>query len=453
MAKLSLSLDQRSQQNGMQSVRMRITQKGTSAWVHTGVKVEPQYFQSGSLYDPIHRKAYMAVEKREQLTRIVRQVEEYLADVEPSVLERMTANEIREAALGISVGRAGGNSLGISVGRSTGNSLGISFGCSECKQGGADEVYGSGMSAAATRRSMKKDAIGGVDFLQVFDEYAASRTVDKTRKSYEYAWNVLREYCKARSLMRLPITTIDYARLTDYARWLKASGRGPSTCYMMENYVRAVYKDAQKRRLVGRELDPYYDYSIKKVPAKDIDCLNASDMHRLMAIDLSACPGLDRARNIAVASFCLCGVNLLDMYLMGHAVDGNAEFVRHKVERSSQMKIKIRIEPELQAILTQIGGSERLFCFAEKHPTFETFQRRQTLLLHQVGEKIGVDVTMAKIRRTWATIAGELECPEHIINLAMGHIMSTVNARFYKKPEWGIVAKWNRKIIDHILHL
>ena len=426
MAKLSLSLDQRSEQNGMQSVRMRITQKGTSAWVHTGVKVEPQYFQSGSLYDPIHRKAYMAVEKREQLTRIVRQVEEYLADVEPSALERMTANEIREAALGISVGR------------------------SECKHGDLAEVYGSGNSAAATRRGVKKDAIGGVDFLQVFDEYAASRTVDKTRKSYEYAWNVLREYCKARSLMRLPITTIDYARLTDYARWLKASGRCPSTCYMMENYVRAVYKDAQKRRLVGRELDPYYDYSIKKVPAKDIDCLNASDMHKLMAIDLSSCPGLDRARNIAVASFCLCGVNLLDMYLMGHAVDGNAEFVRHKVERSSQMKIKIRIEPELQAILKQIGGSERLFCFAEKHPTFETFQRRQTLLLHKVGEKIGVDVTMAKIRRTWATIAGELECPEHIINLAMGHIMSTVNARFYKKPEWGIVAKWNRRIIDHI---
>ena len=251
MAKLSLSLDQRSEQNGMQSVRMRITQKGTSAWVHTGVKVEPQYFQSGSLYDPIHRKAYMAVEKREQLTRIVRQVEEYLADVDPSALERMTANEIREAALGISVGRAGGNALGIPVGRSEG------------KQGGAAEVYGSGMSAAATRRGVKKDAIGGVDFLQVFDEYAASRTVDKTRKSYEYAWNVLREYCKARSLMRLPITTIDYARLTDYARWLKASGRGPSTCYMMENYVRAVYKDAQKRRLVGRELDPYYDYSIK----------------------------------------------------------------------------------------------------------------------------------------------------------------------------------------------
>jgi hypothetical protein len=441
MAKLSLSLDQRSEQNGMQSVRMRITQKGTSAWVHTGVKVEPQYFQSGSLYDPIHRKAYMAVEKREQLTRIVRQVEEYLADVEPSALERMTANEIREAALGISVGRAGGNSLGISVGRS------------ECKHGGSAEVYGSGMSAAATRRSVKKDAIGGVDFLQVFDEYAASRTVDKTRKSYEYAWNVLREYCKARSLMRLPITTIDYARLTDYARWLKASGRGPSTCYMMENYVRAVYKDAQKRRLVGRELDPYYDYSIKKVPAKDIDCLNAADMHRLMAIDLSACPGLDRARNIAVASFCLCGVNLLDMYLMGHAVDGNAEFVRHKVERSSQMKIKIRIEPELQVILTQIGGSERLFCFAEKHPTFGTFQRRQTLLLHQVGEKIGIDVTMAKIRRTWATIAGELECPENVINHSMGHVVGTVNARFYEKYDWSLTAKWNRKIIDYILHL
>ena len=138
---------------------------------------------------------------------------------------------------------------------------------------------------------------------------------------------------------------------------------------------------------------------------------------------------------------------------MGHAVDGNAEFVRHKVERSSQMKIKIRIEPELQAILMQIGGSERLFCFAEKHSTFETFQRRQTLLLHQIGTKVGVDVTMAKIRRTWATIAGELECPENVINHSMGHVVGTVNARFYEKYDWSLTAKWNRKIIDYILHL
>ena len=64
--------------------------------------------------------------------------------------------------------------------------------------------------------------------------------------------------------------------------------------------------------------------------------------------------------------------------------------------------------------------------------------------------ELGFSVTMPKIRRTWATIAGGLECPEIVINKSLGHLDTTVNRRFYDDYDWSLTAKWNRKIIDYI---
>jgi hypothetical protein len=57
---------------------------------------------------------------------------------------------------------------------------------------------------------------------------------------------------------------------------------------------------------------------------------------------------------------------------------------------------------------------------------------------------------MPRIRRTWATIAGELECPDRVIDKSMGHVDKTVKDVSYERYDWGLTAKWNRKIIDHI---
>ena len=405
MANLRLDLDTRTKKNGMCPIRLRINSAGTSAYVATGVSVEEQYFIDGSLYDCIHRKAPMAVEKRDKVARLVRQFEEFMTDMDETELARMTARDIKERVCGGHV---------------------------------------------RTRVQVKKVATPSADFMAFFDEFGKSRNTPKTVKSYEYAWGDLFEYLKARQLRTLTFSDIDYARLVDISGWLKSKNLGPSTRHMIESYIRAAYRDGQKRHIVGRENDPYFDYSIPKVPLKDIDSLTAKEMKKVMMFDLSAWPGMERARDIALMSFYLCGANLLDLYLMDKPKGGEVVFVRHKVERASQRDIHIRVSTELAALLNKHGGRQRILACAESTPNYETLQRRVNRLLKQAGEKIGVDVTLAKIRRTWATVAGELECPEFVINKSMGHLDSTVNRKFYDRYDWSLTAKWNRKIIDHI---
>lgn len=445
MARLKLDIDTRCLKNGAAQIRLRINHKGTSAYVGTGVYVEPRYFIGSSLYDPVSRKAPTAAIVRERVGQMVGRVDEFLNDTDRSVLDRMTATDIREAALGVK--RRSGTDGVHGAGRLSGTD-----GVQGAKLAAVVRFGGSEVQITnGTKRNAQTGGIasrrGQKDFVAFFEEYGESRRTIKTQDSYAYAAKVLREYCEARRLGSLTFMDIDYSRLVDFARWLESTGRSHATRHMLESYVRAAYRDAQKRRLVSRELDPYYDYSIKPVPLKDIDTLTAKEMHALMVCE----PKLDgqrMGRDIALMSFYLCGANLIDLYEMQDR--NECVFVRHKIEHRYQRELHIRIEPELAALVERYKGDGMLLSFKAKYKNYESFRHKIAHRLRELSVELGFSVTMPKIRRTWATIAGGLECPEIVINKSLGHLDTTVNRRFYDDYDWSLTAKWNRKIIDYI---
>lgn len=406
MAKLSLSLDERTERNGMQQIRLRITNKGTNAFAGTGVWVEPQYFAKYSLYDPIRGKAYMAAEKREQVRLFVKRFEDVMSAMDPVELDQLMASEIKAMAVG------------------------------------AKSVPNRDASGVSNKNASS-------DFLRWFEQYGESRRTAKTQESYAYGLKVLRAYCDARHLWTLSIGEIDYARVSDFGRWLGES-KGDATRHMLECYVRAAYKEAQKHHMVSRDRDPYYDYSIKPVPVKDIECLTAKQMHILMTATMpnkSTQMGLDAA----LMSFFLCGANLVDLYEMPKAKAGHVEFVRHKVNGRWQKTVQIRIEPEMRAFIERYSSDNRLLRFSALYGNYESFRHKIGHRLRDVSKVVGFDVNLAMIRRTWATIAAEIGCPDAVIDMCLGHIPQTVNRKHYVKPKWENAAEWNRRVIDYVL--
>ncbi len=453
MARLKLDIDTRCLKNGAAQIRLRINHKGTSAYYGTGVYVEPRYFIGSSLYDPVSRKAPTAAIVRERVGQMVGRVDEFLSETDRSVLDRMTATDIREAALGVKR-RSGTDCVhGVelaSVARSVGSEVQTTNGAKRNAQTGCIAVSRSKTGSVAVGWSHTGGIAGKrakMDFVAFFEEYGESRRTVKTQDSYAYAAKVLREYCNARRMGSLTFMDIDYSRLVDFARWLESTGRSHATRHMLESYVRAAYRDAQKRRLVSRELDPYYDYSIKPVPLKDIETLSAKEMHALMVCEPKLV-GQRMGRDIALMSFYLCGSNLIDLYEMQDGQE--CVFVRHKIEHRYQRELHIRIEPELAALVERYKGDGMLLSFKENYKNYESFRHKIAHRLRELSVELGFSVTMPKIRRTWATIAGCLECPEIVINKSLGHLDTTVNRRFYDDYDWSMTAKWNRKIIDYI---
>jgi integrase len=201
--------------------------------------------------------------------------------------------------------------------------------------------------------------------------------------------------------------------------------------------------------MVSRENDPYYDYSIAPVPPKDIDCLTAKQMYRMMTYEPKQV-GLQMARDIAMMSFYLCGANLLDLYDMGMPKNGECVFVRHKIEHRYQRDIHIRIEPELAALVDRWKGDGMLLTFKATYLNYDGFRHKIAHRLRELSMDLGFDLNMAKVRRTWATIAASLDVPDRVIDKSMGHVDSTIKDRHYEQYDWNRTAEANRKVIDYV---
>ena len=185
------------------------------------------------------------------------------------------------------------------------------------------------------------------------------------------------------------------------------------------------------------------------VPLKDIDCLTAKQMKRLMLYEPKQV-GLQLGRDVALMSFYLCGHNLIDLYEMGMPKDCACVFVRHKIEQRYQREVKIHIEPEFQSLIDKYKDDGMLLKFKATYPNYDSFRHKIAHRLRELSKDIGFAVSMPRIRRTWATIAGELECPDRVIDKSMGHVDKTVKDVSYERYDWGLTAKWNRRIIDYV---
>ena len=411
MASIILRLDSRTVKNGMQQVRMRISHRGTNAWYATGVLVEPEYFNAGSLYDAIGKKAKMAAFKREQLAGIVRQYEEGVFDLQRAEggreqMEQMTANELRDYIFGT-----------------------------------RDKKPTAVQLVAKKNKTQQKG-----DFMAFFDQYGQSKDKERTRENYAYVWRLLLAYMQARHLRDLYFADINYERLVDLKAWMRGEGKGEATRFKVESYVRATYKEGLRRKMCSRDADPFLDYRIEPVPERDIETISRKQMHALVTADLSERPGLQRSKDVLLASFYLCGINFQDLYAL--PMGDEAVYIRQKVDKRTQKHVRVRVEPELSEIVQRYEGDGRMFNF---EAGCRSLHYRLDDNFVELSKELGFKVNFAIIRRTWATLAAEIECPDTVINHSMGHIVRTVNARFYERYDWNRTANWNRKVIDYVL--
>lgn len=414
MASIVLRLDGRSEKNGMKQVRIRISHGHMSAWYPTGVWVEPKYFNENNIYDPVDRRAYMAPMKKEQLAVLVRKYDEAIFELTRAeggdvTLANMTAKDLR------------------------------------------DYVWGNRPTIRKTARQVvqsRRRKATATDFLDWFQKYGEGRNSANTRKHFTYVWGLLIQYIHAHNMRQLDFSDITYQRLTDLKAWIRETGRGEATRFKTESYVRAAYREGMRMGYVDRNADPFMSYRIEKVPEHEIVTIGAAELRRLMDLSLEGHPGLQRSRDMLLASFYMCGANFWDMWQMPPVQDGEVAFVRSKVSGRTQKKVHIRVEPELEAILLKYQGKDTLLHFEGE---FENIQRNVCRGAKSLSDMLGFPISFAVIRRTWATIAGKLECPDRVIDKSMGHMDNTVTGRYYEQYDWNRTAVWNRRIIDYVL--
>lgn len=412
MASISLNLDSRGKKQ-TSSVRLRISHNGTNSFLPTGVKVEPEYFDGTNMRQPISPKAMSAKEKNGQITNIIRKYDDTMLRIsldENIHLDELTANDIRAYIIG------------------------------------EDTPVHVHVSVKTPKRGGKED------FSTWFDTYSQTKNA-RVQSDMAYVGRLIAEYCKDSGRDRLWFDDLCYELLKDIEAWLDRTGRKDATRVKVMSYIRSAWNEAERREMVEYGKSPFRFYKIKPVPVKEeIETISVDALRKLAHLVLQEGSELARARDMLLLSFLLCGPDLIDMYHFAPQDGEEIIYARHKNENRNTRPVHIYIEPEVQMLVDMYRGKQHLLYLQERFAHYKSFQRNMHDSFARLSKMVGEKVNMERIRRSWATIAGELDVPERVIDKSMGHVDSTVKNKHYEKYDWSRTRKYNRMVMDYVLY-
>lgn len=412
MASISLNLDSRGKKQ-TSAVRLRISHNGTNSFLPTGVKVEPEYFDGTNMRQPISTKAMSAKEKNGQITNIIRKYDDTMLRIsldENIHLEELTANDIRAYIIG------------------------------ECAP---VHVH---VSVKAPKRG------GREDFSTWFDTYSQTKK-ERVQSDMQYVGRLIAEYCKDSGRDRLWFDDLCYELLKDIEAWLDRTNRGDATRVKVMSYIRSAWNEAERMEMVEYGKSPFRFYKIRPVPVKEeIETISVDALRRLTRLELTEGTELARARDMMLLSFLLCGPDLIDLYHFEPQDGEEIVYIRHKNEEKGMRPVHVYIEPEIRIMLDMYHGERHLLNLQDRYPNYKTYQRNHNRACARLSDMVGEKVNMERIRRSWATIAGELEVPERVQNKSTGHVDSTIKNKHYEKYDWSRTRKYNRLVMDYVLY-
>lgn len=291
-----------------------------------------------------------------------------------------------------------------------------------------------------------------IDYMQVFDLYMESRNTDRILNCVK---SILQN---AFGIERLPIHQFTSSFIDRFKEELDRRGLSNQT---KRNYLVnlcAVFRYAQK--LYNTEFtqrithNPFYrleHYKSTKTQKRSISAeqINYILTRRVVKKNWVVC--LDAIR----LSFCLCGVNLQDLFSMDEkCLKGDRiEYNRCKTKnRTKDMSFtSVKIQPEIEAIIKRRRGSNgKLFDFSEHYNTSRGFSTAVNIVLNNIGQEIDLpNITSYYFRHSWATIArNKCGVSNDDIDLALVHSNKNPMAEVYIDTDFSLIDNANRKVLD-----
>ena len=289
------------------------------------------------------------------------------------------------------------------------------------------------------------------------------RGQERTSRNYKWALHHMERFAKT--------DNIKFSHLTSafLNRWIESLSE---TNRCKEQYpvcMREVYKAAM-REFNDEELGIVklkYPWAKVKIPKSDVPQKRAIPASKLRAFfnvvpDRSRFtnPLMEVGQDVALISFCLCGLNSVDIFnaKKDQYVNGIFHYERQKTRmtRSDKGYFEIRVpeflKPTFNKYLSHDSSSPWLFNFHERLSTSDSFCANVNTGIRQVWEKIGPDfkASLYAFRHSWATIA-QNECGASLndVDFGLNHSVNKM-AKVYVKIDYTPAWILNEKVIDFI---
>ena len=162
----------------------------------------------------------------------------------------------------------------------------------------------------------------------------------------------------------------------------------------------------------------------------------------------------EQAKDCFIMSFCLMGMNSVDMYLATKLEKGVLKYKRAKTKdrRADEAYIEVKIHPFIKPLMKRYEGSTHVFSFYKKYVVPENFNNNINRGLKDLGRAIGLpNLQFYQARHTFATLSRNMmKFSKSDVDEALNHVGSYGIADVYITKDFNIINENNFKLIEEV---
>ena len=138
------------------------------------------------------------------------------------------------------------------------------------------------------------------------------------------------------------------------------------------------------------------------------------------------------AHDCFILSFCLMGMNSVDMYQVSCLENGTIKYKR---------TIEVKVHPYIQPLMEKWKGEDRIFRFNKKYYCAECFNQNLNIGLKTIGKAVGINkLQFYQARHTFATLSRNLmKFSKGDVDEALNHVGNYEIADVYITKDFSII--------------
>ena len=326
----------------------------------------------------------------------------------------------------------------------------------------------------------EREQTQSIDFIQYCKEWLETTDI-KGKKNYQSALNSFISYLGKEHLKTDEVTSqllngfkahLNLKREKLVLQLQKQGKRIPSnrTVSLYLGSIRHLFNEAKKKyndydkNIILIPHSPFEHVEVPKQEATRKRALSAETINQILKLPYirnangkeRICP-FNLAKDCFILSFCLMGMNSVDLHSCDEIEDNAITYYRSKTtgRRLDKAKMKVVIPPVLSSLMEKYKDhtGRRVFRFYQMYNTANNFNRAINLGLKQIGKMLQVDdLEFYAARHSWATIAlNKVGIDKYTVHAALNHVDETMRVTdIYIERDFVNENKANAKVVKYV---
>ena len=254
----------------------------------------------------------------------------------------------------------------------------------------------------------------------------------------------------------LPFSNINYSLHEGFREHLKDRPRA-MTMYL--GLMRHLYREAMRKYNTDYEQviknDPFTRFKVpRQVMKKGVRALSLEEFLKVYNFKGKEGSRPQLARDCFILSFCLMGMNSVDLFNVKDCKGGVIRYNRQKTKdrRDDEAYIEVKIDPFIMPLVKKYKGSSRVFNFYSRYADYLTFNANVNKGLKKVGDAVGIpNLQFYQARHTFATLSRNLmKFSKSDVDEALNHVGTMDIADVYIAKDFSIINENNAKLIKKV---